>query len=632
MAFVTMPSMKSNSSTSPSSSTKIEPAEKPDIRQALWRSLQLVMESAPKELWQIGIFNLIRGAGPSLALYYSKVVIDQTASLAGTAANKPLDWSIVNQYPQLLSAIVALIGTNLFIESVSSIDTQMFAALRDRVQGTIEGKVISKIANFNDIALFEQPELLNIVQLTNKGIQRMQRLAFIFAASFMGIFTLIPAVFLAAGISWWVPLMLLGFAVPGVVIDLRYWKKSWRVEESQAGLSREKEIYAKLLKEENYAKEMRLFSLQHVMLDRWNEIFQRLFKEMQDIRKEGAIAMICLSILGGIGTSIPYLYVIFGVITGRFTLGDIALYTGVIMQLKRSLYTLVSNLGDIYDVALATRPVFQLLDLQPILIDRPDAVPLPDRGNGLSIKNLSFSYPGSEKAILHDVTFNVKPGEMVVLVGENGAGKTTLGKLLARLYDPSAGNIEWNGVDYKDASLDEIRSRIAVVMQDYARFPATARENVGWGYLPKLQEDGALAQVLTEAGINHVIMELDQGLETPLGKQLEKGVDLSGGQWQRMAIARALLRLGTSELVIFDEPTAALDPKNEHEIYEIFRTIARGRMTIVISHRLSLARIADRIIVLEHGAILEEGNHAELIEQKGRYAEMFMRQAQSYIN
>lgn len=618
-----------------STSTSSKPPEKvenADIRQALWRSIQLVMESAPKELWQIGIFNLIRGVGPSAALYFSKIVIDQTASLAGTAANKPLDWTIVGQYPQLLTAVGALIGTNLFIESVSSIDTQMFAALRDRVQGAIEGKVIAKIANFNDIALFEQPELLNILQLTTKGIQRMQRLAFIFAGSFMGIFTLIPAVILAAGIALWVPLILLGFAIPSVVIDLRYWRKSWRVEESQAGLSREKEIYAKLLKEETYAKEMRLFSLQHVMLDRWNEIFDRLFKQMQDIRQEGAIALIALSFLGGIGSSIPYLYVIFGVVTGRFTLGDIALYTGVIIQLKRSLYMLVSNLGDIYDVALATRPVFQLLDLEPTLIDRPDALPLPDRGNGLMITNLSFSYPGSEKAILNNINFNIKPGEMVVLVGENGAGKTTLGKLLARLYDPSSGSIEWNGVDYKDVSLDEIRSRIAVVMQDYARFPATVRENVGWGYLPKLKEDKALEQVLKESGINHIIMELDQGLETPLGKQLEKGIDLSGGQWQRIAIARALLRLGTSELVIFDEPTAALDPKNEHEIYEIFRTIARGRMTIVISHRLSLARIADRIIVLEHGTILEEGNHAELIQHNGRYAEMFMRQASSYTN
>ncbi len=615
-----------------SSSKPPENVEKSDIRQALWRSVQLVMESAPKELWQIGIFNLIRGAGPSAALYFSKVVIDQTASLAGTAANKPLDWTIVGQYPQLLTAIGALIGTNLFIESVSSIDTQMFAALRDRVQGTIEGKVIAKIANFNDIALFEQPELLNIVQLTTKGIQRMQRLAFIFAGSFMGIFTLIPAVILAASIALWVPIMLLGFAIPSVVIDLRYWRKSWRVEESQAALSREKEIYAKLLKEENYAKEMRLFSLQHVMLDRWKELFDRLFKQMQDIRQEGAIALICLSIVGGIGSSIPYLYVIFGVVTGRFTLGDIALYTGVIIQLKRSVYSLVSNLGDIYDVALATRPVFQLLDLEPTLIDRPDALPLPDRGKGLTINNLSFSYPGSEKAILQDISFKVKPGEMVVLVGENGAGKTTLGKLLARLYDPNSGSIEWNGVDYKDVSLDELRSRIAVVMQDYAKFPATVRENVGWGYLPKLKDDRALEQVLSDAGINHVIMELEQGLETPLGKQLEKGIDLSGGQWQRIAIARALLRLGTSELVIFDEPTAALDPKNEHEIYEIFRTIARGRMTIVISHRLSLARLADRIIVLEHGKILEEGNHSQLIQHNGRYAEMFTRQANSYID
>ena len=611
----------------------LDAAEKPDIRQALIRSLKLVIQAAPRELWQIGIFNLIRGAGPSLALYYSKVVIDQVAALAGsdrtTAANP---WTIAAAHPQLMNATIALIGINIFIESVSSIDTQMFAALRDRVQGTIEGQVIDKIANFNDIALFENPELLNIVQLTEKGIQRMQRLAFIFSGFFMGIFTLVPAVFFAASIEGWVPVLLLGFAVPSVIIDLRYHRKSWRVEEAQATLSREKGIYAKLLKEENYAKEVRLFSLQHVMLDRWREIFDRLFQQMQSIRREGTIALVSLAIFSGIGSSIPYLYVIFGVVTGKFTLGDIALYTGIIIQLKRSVYTLVSNLGDIYDVALATRPIFQLLDLQPQLLDTVDVVPLPDRGNGLHIKNLSFGYPGSEKPILKQVSFNVKPGEMIVLVGENGAGKTTLGKLLARLYDPTSGSITWNGVDYKNLALSELRSRIAVVMQDYARFPATARENVGWGYLPKLHDDKSVEDVLKNAGIHQVILDLKHGLETPLGKQLENGMDLSGGQWQRIAIARALLRLGTAELVIFDEPTAALDPKNEHEIYEIFRTLAKGRMAVVISHRLSLARTADRIIVLEHGEILEEGNHDALIQLKGRYAEMFHRQASSYLD
>jgi ATP-binding cassette, subfamily B, bacterial len=616
-----------------SSAKKAETAEKPDIRQALWRSLKLVMKAAPRELWQIGIFNLIRGAGPSLSLYYSKVVIDQVAVLAGSARTATADpWAIAQAHPQLMNAAIALIGVNIFIDSVSSIDTQMFAALRDRVQGTIEGMVIDKIANFNDIALFENPELLNIIQLTDKGIQRMQRVAFIFAGSFMGIFTLIPAVILAGGIEGWVPVLLLGFAVPSVVIDLRYWKKSWRVEEGQAGLSREKSIYAKLLKEENYAKEMRLFSLQHVMLDRWRTIFDRLFQQMQAVRREGTIALVSLSILSGIGSSIPYLYVILGVLTGKFTLGDIALYTGVIIQLKRSVYSLVGNLGDIYDVALATRPVFQLLDLQPQLPDPIDAIPLPDRGNGLRIQNLSFGYPGSEKPILKQISFEVNPGEMIVLVGENGAGKTTLGKLLSRLYDPSSGEIIWNGVDYRNLALSELRSRIAVVMQDYARFPATARENVGWGYLPKLQDDRSVEEVLENAGIHKVILDLEHGLETPLGKQLEHGIDLSGGQWQRIAIARALLRLGNAELVIFDEPTAALDPKNEHEIYEIFRTLAKGRMAIVISHRLSLARTADRIIVLEHGEILEEGNHDALIQKQGRYAEMFQRQASSYVS
>ncbi len=220
---------------------------------------------------------------------------------------------------------------------------------------------------------------------------------------------------------------------------------------------------------------------------------------------------------------------------------------------------------------------------------------------------------------------------MLVLVGENGAGKTTLGKLLGRLYDPTSGTIAWNGKDLRSYSLAYVRSRIAVVMQDYARFPSTVRENVGFGDLLSLSDDTAINEAISEAGISAKVNSLAAGLETPLGKQLEDGIDLSGGQWQRIAIARALMRLSTAEVLIFDEPTAALDPKTEHEIYSIFRQIAAGKTTIVISHRLGLAKIADRIAVMENGKIAEIGTHDELIASNGIYCSMFTRQASSYI-
>ncbi|MBD0310959.1 MAG: ABC transporter ATP-binding protein, partial [Microcoleus sp. T1-bin1] len=343
---------------------------------------------------------------------------------------------------------------------------------------------------------------------------------------------------------------------------------------------------------------------------------------------------------------------------GRYTLGDVALYSGLIVQVEQSLQLLIGNYTNLYDISLGVSPIFQLLELKPELqsplgdvVSRLPSLPdgrqdarstsqLPSHGQdaratkdqvGIEIKHLSFCYPGSNKSTVEDINLTINPGEMLVLVGENGAGKTTLGKLLGRLYDPTSGTIAWNGKDLRSYSLAYVRSRIAVVMQDYARFPSTVRENVGFGDLLSLSDDTAINEAISEAGISAKVNSLAAGLETPLGKQLEDGIDLSGGQWQRIAIARALMRLSTAEVLIFDEPTAALDPKTEHEIYSIFRQIAAGKTTIVISHRLGLAKIADRIAVMENGKIAEIGTHDELIASNGIYCSMFTRQASSYI-
>ena len=609
--------------------------------QALRRSLWMVVQAAPLELRNLALLNLITGVGPSISLFFGKLIIDELSRLlkSGAAGLPDRPWPESFQFlidqPRLIAVIAASVLLGLVVDAVDSVGNTLFAALRDRVQGYVQGKVLDKVANFDDIALFETPELLNLLEMANKGIQRVQRLSFIIAGTLIGLFIFVPSVLVSMSIGWWVPPILMLSSIPSILIEVKYNKKSWRVEETQAGVTREMEIYAKMLTGEAYAKEIRLFSLQKILLDRWQALFATMFGTMDRVRREGALAVMLWALVSGLGIVLPYIFVIAGVLRGSYTLGDLALYTGIILQVRRSLYILIHNTGDIYDVALATGPIFQLLDLEPQMqsgsaLTVSEASLEPAR-RGIQLQDVTFRYPGGGQPILEQLNFAIRPGEMVALVGENGAGKTTLAKLLCRLYDPESGRIFWNGQDLRELDLTALRSRVAVVMQDYARFQASLRENVGWGYLPDLQNDQMIQSVLQDAGIERLIRDLSQGLETPLGKQLEAGIDLSGGQWQRLAIARALMRLSETELLVFDEPTAALDPKNEHEIYRIFKTIAQGRMAVVVSHRLALAKLADRIVVLEQGKIMEVGTHQELMQQQDRYYSMFSRQASSYL-
>lgn len=612
--------------------------------QALRRSLGLIIKAAPIELRNLILLNIVRGAAPSGVLFLDKLIIDEVSRLLSqTQTAQP--FALMLAQPILLWSIAGVLSLKLVGDSIDSISSFTVTSLRDRLQGAVEGKVLEKVANFDDIALFENPELLNIVELAKTGVSKVQQLAFSISMTITGIFIFIPSVSLAAAIAWWVPLLILISSIPSIYIERKYTRIIWRVQKKQAKISREMNLSARVLTGEEYAKELRLFGLQELWLKRWQGQFVQFFSEMQTIRKKGAIVILLWSIFSRIGVALPFIYVVMGALGGRYTLGDLALYSGLIVQVEQSLQLLINSYTNLYDIALGVTPIFQLLDLKPELqsplVDVASRLPsLPGGGQdarptkdkiGIEIKDLSFCYPGSNKSTIANINLTIHPGEMLVLVGENGAGKTTLGKLLGRLYDPTEGSIAWNGKDMRSLPLAYVRSRIAVVMQDYARFPSTVRENVGFGDLLSLSDDTAINEALNEAGISAKVNTLSAGLETPLGKQLEDGIDLSGGQWQRIAIARALMRLDTAEVLIFDEPTAALDPKTEHEIYSIFRQIAAGKTTIVISHRLGLAKIADRIAVMENGKIAEIGTHDELIASNGIYCSMFTRQASSYI-
>lgn len=612
--------------------------------QALWRSLGLIIKAAPIELRNLILLNIIRGGAPSAVLFLDKLIIDEVSRLLSqTQTAQP--FALMLSHPILLWSIGGVLSLKLVGDSLETMSSFAATSLRDRVQGFVEGKVLEKVANFDDIALFENPELLNIVELAKTGVSKIQQLAFTLSMTITGIFIFIPSISLAATIAWWVPVLMLVSSSPSIYIKRKYSRIIWRVQKKQAKISREMNLSARVLTGEEYAKELRLFGLQELWLKRWQSQFLQFFSEMQRIRKKGAIVVLLWSVFSRIGVALPFVYVVMGALGGRYTLGDVALYSGLIVQVEQSLQLLIGNYTNLYEISLGVSPIFQLLELKPelqsplgdvvsrlpLLEDgRQDARPTKDKV-GIEIKHLSFCYPGSSKSTVEDINLTINPGEMLVLVGENGAGKTTLGKLLGRLYDPTSGTIDWNGKDLRSYPLAYVRSRIAVVMQDYARFPSTVRENVGFGDLLSLSDDTAINEAISEAGISAKVNSLAAGLETPLGKQLEDGIDLSGGQWQRIAIARALMRLSTAEVLIFDEPTAALDPKTEHEIYSIFRQIAAGKTTVVISHRLGLAKIADRIAVMENGKIAEIGTHDELIESNGIYCSMFTRQASSYI-
>jgi ATP-binding cassette subfamily B protein len=291
--------------------------------------------------------------------------------------------------------------------------------------------------------------------------------------------------------------------------------------------------------------------------------------------------------------------------------------------------TLVSSLVGVSEQALFIKDLFEFFDTQPQIVSPPNALPAPRPiTDGFRFENVSFAYAGSENRVLTDINFHFHPGERIALVGENGAGKTTLVKLLARLYDPTEGRILLDGVDLRDYNVDDLRHEIGVIFQDYMRYDMLARENIGLGRVEELDNEPRIARSAEKSLAAPVIAKLPEAYRQMLGRRFEGGVDLSTGQWQKIALARAYMR--DAQILILDEPTASLDARAEFEVYQRFVDLTAGKMAVLISHRFSTVRMADRIIVLDAGRIVEQGTHDDLVALGERYAELFELQAAGY--
>ena len=303
--------------------------------------------------------------------------------------------------------------------------------------------------------------------------------------------------------------------------------------------------------------------------------------------------------------------------------------TRAVMQASDNIQQIFSTLSSIADQALFLTDLLAFFEMKPTIQSKPNAIPAPRPiVRGFEFRNVSFKYPGSSRLILNGLNFHLQPGERVALIGENGQGKTTIVKLITRLYDPTEGQILLDGIDLREYSLEDLHRNIGVIFQDFMRYEMTARENIAVGSVDRIQQQDDIELAAHKSLADTVVSKLPAGYDQMLGRRFEGGVELSGGEWQKMALARAYLR--DAQLLILDEPTAALDARSELEVFERFAELTEGKMALLISHRFSTVRMADRIVVLSGGRLIEEGNHQELMARGGLYASMFEMQAASY--
>jgi ATP-binding cassette, subfamily B, bacterial len=388
-----------------------------------------------------------------------------------------------------------------------------------------------------------------------------------------------------------------------------------------------------LMTTDTYNKEVKLFNLGRFFIERFKNLANKLYEEDKNIIVRRYLMNFVWTGLTVAANSTIYLYVALQTIIHSLPLGSLILYTQSAVQAGQSFQGLLNGVSGTYENNLYVGTLFEFLEYEPKIVSPLEPKPVEPEVKGLDVefRDVSFTYPGKDpvtQAALKHVSFTIKAGEAIALVGRNGAGKTTLVKLLTRLYDPDEGEILIGGRNIKEYDLQDLREQVGVIFQDYVNYYMSARENIGVGRINEIENEDLVMSAARKSGANAVIEQLPSGYETMLGRWFKDGTQLSGGEWQKVALARAFMR--DARILVLDEPTSSLDAQAEYEVFEHFRTLTEGKSAIFISHRFSTVRLADRIFVIEHGGILESGSHQELMALDGRYAELFNLQAEAY--
>jgi ATP-binding cassette subfamily B protein len=443
---------------------------------------------------------------------------------------------------------------------------------------------------------------------------------------------LISAVALAVGIGFfspWLLVFLIVCVVPAFLGETHFAFLGYSLSFEQTPARRQMEYLRILGGSRESAKELKLFGLGPFLVGRYKVLSDELHRQNVGLAKRKLIFGAFLTLLGTLGYYGGYAFVIYQTVIGVLTIGQLTFLAGAIAGASSGIQAAFTTFAGVADQSLFLTDLVDFFAVQPTILSKPGALvaPRPIR-QGIEFKNVSFSYPGNRRKILSGINMRIEPQERVALVGENGQGKTTVVKLLTRLYDPTEGQILLDGVDLREYNLEDLWKEIGVIFQDFVHYDMTVSENIGVGRIEEALNPFRIRAAAIKTFAEKVIQKLPKGYDQPLGCRFEGGVDLSGGEWQKIALARAYLR--DAQLLVLDEPTAALDARAENEVFERFSELTSGKMALLISHRFSTVRMADRILVLQKGGIAEQGQHDELVREGGLYAQMFELQAASY--
>ncbi|MEA2577064.1 MAG: ATP-binding cassette, subfamily bacterial [Chloroflexota bacterium] len=593
----------------------------------------------------LAIATILSGIVPAITAYIAKLLIDAVVraiavnadpSLPATITVGPLTVDAVGTVVLLAAAQFGVFAVSSFLSTLRNVCQQL---LQERVTSTIQLQIMEHASKL-DLAFFEDSTSYDLLRRAQQGAA--SRPLFMVSGVFGLIQTAIAFITMIAlliGLNPVLALVALVAPIPAFIADTRYGWRGYSFARWASPLRRRMDYLTTLVTTDTYAKEVKLFDLGPYFIDR----FRMLSKVYQDRQRGLVVARYFVgfawSAITTLAGSLTYLYVALQAIAGRLTLGDLTLFTAAAASVQGSVQGLLSGFGSMYENNLYLNDLFELL-AAPVGIEHQAAAEgtdsrarVPEVGQAMGeivFDHVTFRYPGRDEDAIADVSFTIRAGETVAVVGRNGAGKSTLIKLVTRLYDPTAGRILLDGVDLRELEPSALRGLIGGMFQDYVTYQATAAENIGLGEIGLLEDRAAIEAAATKAGADSLLDRLPDGWDTPLGKWFDGGVELSGGEWQKIALGRAFMR--DARILLLDEPTSALDAQAEFELFARLRSLAHGRTAIYISHRFSTVRQADRILFLEHGRLIEQGTHAELMALHGRYAELFTLQAAAYTS